>query len=260
MYLYFLFSIAGAWGIGTRPAIRFDEEYLSFPIIDIYNEQKNELISLVNDFLSPYKKFHSEFNLGQPEKNDVILHEINAIINHAYNLVDYEKDLIDYVLNISRYQFQESKQHLFTRKVDTDKDFLENYARVFIAEFSKIYDDEYIQVEVYPLNYFIALNFIFTNTEPDEKIIYPSKSDESEVLKRLADNLSIEQITNTENPSKNLFVQKDIKGFEYNSFYIIKPNEFKCWHRSMAWYDVAEFKNKIEEAELNNLNNSADEI
>jgi hypothetical protein len=67
----------------------------------------------------------------------------------------------------------------------------------------------------------------------------------------LAYNLSISQITDTKDPTKNLFVQKDIKGFEKNSFYIIKPNEYKCWHRAMAWYDVAEFKEAIEVAELN---------
>jgi hypothetical protein len=91
--------------------------------------------------------------------------------------------------------------------------------------------------------------------KPKNSIIYPNKKDEKEVLKRLANNLSIEQITDNQDPTKNLFVQKDIKGFESNSFYIIKPNEYKCWHRAMAWYDVAEFKEAIQKAELNRLNN-----
>jgi hypothetical protein len=106
----------------------------------------------------------------------------------------------------------------------------------------------------YPLNYFIALNFVFLDSKPDKSIIYPDKKDEREVLKRLANNLSIEKITNTQDPTKNLFIQKDIKGFENNSFYIIKPNEYKCWHRAMAWYDIAEFKEAIQKAELNRLN------
>ena len=49
-------------------------------------------------------------------------------------------------------------------------------------------------------------------------------------------------------------IQKEIKGFEKNSFYIIKPNEYKCWHRAMAWYDVAEFKEVIQKAEVEHLN------
>ena len=110
-------------------------------------------------------------------------------------------------------------------------------------------------MEIYTLNHFIALNFIFLENKPNKKIIYPDKKEEKEVLKRLANNLSVEQITNTQDPTKNLFLQKDIKGFENNSFYIIKPNEYKCWHKAMAWYDVAEFKEAIQKAELNRLNN-----
>lgn len=255
LYEYFIFITSGSWGTSTRPQIRWKEEFLSFPIIDFNDNKKSTLIELVDRFFEPYKEFYSKFNLGAPQRNEQVFNEINSIINKLYKIKEYEKDLIDYVLDVSRYQFQESKQHLFTRAIDSDKDFLEKYADVFIQEFEKIYDDEFMQVEVYPLNYFIALNFVFLDKKPKKTIIYPNKKDEKEVLKRLANNLSIEQITDNQDPTKNLFVQKDIKGFESNSFYIIKPNEFKCWHRAMAWYDIAEFKEAIQKAELNRLSN-----
>jgi hypothetical protein len=105
------------------------------------------------------------------------------------------------------------------------------------------------------------MNFVFYKTHSGKlkSIVFPSdKTNEAEILKRLANNLSIEQITNTEDSSKNLFIQKDIKGFETNSFYIIKPNEYKCWHRAIAWYDVAEFKETIENEELNHFKDGAD--
>ncbi|WP_017256928.1 Eco57I restriction-modification methylase domain-containing protein [Pedobacter arcticus] len=257
LYEYYIFITSGSWGTSTRPQIRWKEEYLSFPLIEPSNEIKNNLIGLVDRFLETYEEFYSKFNPGAAQRNEQVFNEINSIINKLYEIKEYEKDLIDYVLNVSRYQFQESKQHLFTRAIDFDKDFLERYADVFILEFEKIYDDEFIQVEVYPLNYFVALNFVFLDSKPDKSIIYSDKKDEKEVLKRLANNLSIEQITNTEDPTKNLFIQKDIKGFESNSFYIIKPNEYKCWHRAMAWYDVAEFKEAIQKAELKRLNSNS---
>ncbi|MFL0152733.1 hypothetical protein V2632_15795, partial [Tenacibaculum maritimum] len=196
---------------------------------------------------------------------NTILFKINKIIYNLYGIKNYEKDLIDYVLNISRYQFQESKQHLvsdFTYIGENhyrNKDFvLKEYASVYLEEFQEIYNDEYLQVEIYTLDHFIALNFVFSDKKPKNSIIYPKdKKNEKEVLKRLANNLSISQITNTADPTKNLFIQKDIKGFEDNSFYIIKPNEYKCWHKAIAWYDVAEFKEAIQEAELNELNEKA---
>lgn len=255
IYTYYQYLTSSAWGVSTRPAIRL-EEYFSFPIIDFNDNTKNILIELIDRFFEPYKEFYSKFNLGEPQRNEQVFNEINLIINKLYEIKEYEKDLIDYVLNVSRYQFQESKQHLFTRLIDSDEEFLEKYVNVYIQEFERIYDDEFMQVEIYPLNYFIALNFVFLGSKPDKSIIYPDKKDEKEVLKRLANNLSVEQITNTEDPTKNLFIQKDIKGFESNSFYIIKPNEYKCWHRAMAWYDVAEFKEAIQKAELKRLNSN----
>jgi len=259
LYSYYVFYTAGSWATSTRPQIRWKEEYLSFPIIEPDEETKNELINLINQFLKPYEEHYSKFSLGKLEPNKKILAQINTIINDLYEIKDYENDLIDYVLNVSRYQFQENKQQQIINFTNTENHYrnrnfvLENYAKVYIQEFEKIYSGEFIQVEIYPLDHFIALNFVFLDSEPEQQIVYSDETEEKEVLKRLANNLSVTQITNTADPTKNLFIQKDIKGFEANSFYVIKPNEYKCWHRAMAWYDVAEFKEKIEEAELEQL-------
>ena len=259
LYTYFTFSISSGWGIATRPQTRWKEEFLSFPIIETDESSDKKLVSLVEDFLNPFKEYYNQLLRSESLPiNQEILNEINLIINKLFEIKTYEKDLINYVLEVSRYQFQESKQQKFIKKVDSDKEFLEKYVDVYIQEFEKIYDDEFIQVEIYPLNHFIALNFVFLDKKPNQKIIYPDKKDEKVVLKRLANNLSISQITNANNSKMNLFIQKDIKGFEKNSFYIIKPNEFKCWHRAMAWYDVAEFRESIEESELNNINSNFD--
>lgn len=279
LYEYFIFMTSGSWGTSTRPQIRWKEEYLSFPIIDIKDEVKNKLALLINLFIeslenhykdfkklqaSFYKDYNSYCKKNPPIKNEKVLSQINSIIFNQYKVKGYEKDLIDYTLNVSRYQFQESKQHLVSDFTYNDGahyrnrgSVLKEYAGIYIEEFQEIYNDEYIQVEIYPLDHFIALNVVFSNEKPKEQITYPkNKKTEEEVLKRLANNLSISQITNTTDSSKNLFIQKDIKGFEENSFYIIKPNEYKCWHKAMAWYDVAEFKEAIETAELNSLNGS----
>jgi hypothetical protein len=102
------------------------------------------------------------------------------------------------------------------------------------------------------------MNFVMKEEKPVNPIIYSENKDIASVLKALANKLSISEIVSTNDIEKNLFIQKDIKGFEDNSFYIIKPNEYKCWHRAMAWYDVAEFKEVIQEAESNELNNSVE--
>jgi hypothetical protein len=262
IYTYYQYLTTSNWGV-YNPEINLNE-YLSFPYIEPSKHQASKLNLLVEDLIKPFKEHYKNYPFlnYEEEPNLNILENINSIIEEIYQIKGYEKDLIDYVLNISRYQFQESKQHLVSNFNDSDYrnrcDVLEKYADVYFHEFEKIYEEEFIQVEVYSLKHFIALNFVFLDKKPTEKIIYPDKKDEKEVLKSLADNLSISQITDARNSDYNLFIQKDIKGFEKNSFYIIKPNEYKCWHRAMAWYDVAEFKETIEESELKNLNSNFD--
>ena len=261
LYTYYIFLVSCAWAVATRPAVRFKDEFLSFPLIESDEVKKEELVDLANQFLAPFKEFYRHFRLGEPYRDENTFNKINKTVNELYNVKGYEEDLIDYVLNVSRYQFQESKQEKFTRAIHRDTQYLEKYADVYVGEFSRIYRDEYLQIEVYPLEHFIAMNFVFTGAKPENNniIIFPTdKKDETEILKRLANNLSISQITNTEDPGKNLFIQKDIKGFEKNSFYIIKPNEYKCWHRAIAWYDVAEFKEAIEKEELNHFKKAVD--
>lgn len=265
LYQYFIFSISGSWGTSTRPQIRWKEEFLSFPLVNTDDKTQNTLLTLVDETINPIKEFYqnqkdkSEVVLKNQQKapvNHIALDKVNKIINSLYKVNEYEIDLINYVLNVSRYQFQESKQNLFLKPVNNKLTFLSEYADVFLKEFGSIYSDEYIQVEIYPLKHFIAMNFVMKKDKPEIQTIYPKNTGAESVLKTLANTLSISTIFSSSNSENNLYIQKDIKGFEDHSFYIIKPNEYKCWHRAMAWYDVAEFKEAIQTAELNHLNNS----
>lgn len=255
LYSYFIYITSCSWGVSTRPQIRLDEEILAFPLINTNQSNINLLINLVNSFLKPYQNFYKRFSLGEPKKNSMILQSINSAIENIYQIKEYEKDLISYVIDISRYQFQESKIQNITRKVHKDYSVLESYVNVFIHEFKDLYKDEYMQVEVYALDYFIAMNFVFKSEKPKERIVFnQTETTEKAIFKAISKNLTVTKI------SEDLFVQKDVKGFEENSFYIIKPNEYKCWHRAMAWYDVAEIKKTIEEAEIDYLNDSLSEF
>lgn len=272
IYSYYIFCVSGGWGIATHPQTKWEDEYLSFPVIES-KEFNDRLVQLIDNFINPISDYYkmqsaksdavfelkpTNLEIPEPRINKTALNKINNLINEIYEVTEHEKDLIDYVLNVSRYQFQESKQHLFTHKVDTEKEFLKRYAEVYLKEFSEIYTDEFIQVEVFPLEHFIAMNFVMKKEKPKKVIDYSEDKDAESVLKTLANTLSISEVVNTSDPTKNLYIQKDIKGFEENSFYIIKPNEYKSWHRAMAWYDVAEFKEAIQEAEIDELNLNAE--
>ncbi len=42
-----------------------------------------------------------------------------------------------------------------------------------------------------------------------------------------------------------LFVQKDIRGFEKDFFYVFKPNEKRLWHKAISHLDVNEFSDAM---------------
>ncbi len=260
LYTYYIYTISSSWGVSTRPQIRLTEEYLSFPYKEVSDTKK--FVSLVDRFLYPFKDHYytSEFAMGDPPISYDILDKINKEINSLYEISKVEEDLIDYVLEVSRYQFQESKQHKVLNFRDQEKD-LRKYSEVFLKEFDNVYEDEFLKIEIYPLKHFIAINFRFIKNKPSQnnqiEFIYNNTS-EKEVLSILSEQLTIWNITDCKNHENNIYIQKDIKGFEEDSFYIIKPNEYKCWHPAMAWYDVAEIKETIEKAELNQLNSETD--
>ena len=60
------------------------------------------------------------------------------------------------------------------------------------------------------------------------------ETDNDKILKGLS-NLGNEKITD------RLFIQKDIRGFEKDGFYIVKPNEKRLWHKAIAHLDLNEF-------------------
>ncbi|MEZ0487871.1 DNA methyltransferase [Fibrella aquatica] len=260
LFTYYQFLTSSAWGVATRPEIKLDE-YISFPFLNPAMEVKKEVVAKVDTFISHLKNWYNTFDLGQPPFSDKDYEVINSIVQDIYKITPIEKNLIDYVYDVSRFQFQASRQYKFSKKVNGNKDFLDKYIKIFIDQFSNIYEDEDLRIDVYPLNYFIAMNFSFSNdtASRDKVIFHVTDTDEKEVLRRLAEKLSISQIVSTNDPSKNLYIQKDIKGFEENSFYIIKPNEYKCWHSAIAWHDVAEIRDAIEQAEINHLTTDSNE-
>lgn len=49
----------------------------------------------------------------------------------------------------------------------------------------------------------------------------------------------------TERVTDQLYLRKDIRGFEKDGFYIVKPSEHRLWHPAMAYVDVQEFVDEL---------------
>jgi hypothetical protein len=256
-FAYYQFLTSSSWGI-YKPEI-YGFEYTSFPYKPIVN--KTVFVELVTSFIEKckewYKHYTNESELLQQVQTWAEYQQINKIVNETYQLNEKEQDNIAYILDIARYEFQgEAKIAAHITRKPTQKE-LEKYAQVFVDSFGSLYNGygEYFQVQIYEMDYFVVMKFAVLPSLPTNDIIYLDNSEETQLLTIIAKNLSISkyELSNT------IFIQRDVKGFEKDFFYIIKPRQIKSWHKAMANIDVQTFEQRILDAEMAIKQESYDE-
>lgn len=165
--------------------------------------------------------------------------EIDAVILKNYNCSSVELDLIDYALTVSIPMAVKpvGYENLFNPLKNRDA-MLKQYARVFVDRFTKAFKrvGKQFYVEIIHTPEVIGMLFKVRNEEvaANKQISFVEKGISSAALSAL---IGLSSTKTTE----QLFVQKDIRGFEPDYFYIIKPNEKRLWHRAIAHLDVNEF-------------------
>lgn len=204
-----------------------ETEFMSFP----YSPDV-DLTSIVDDL---QEKFESDK-----------LPQLNSIINNAYCIDEAEKDLIDFALNISIpvWKFGDTLNRLNKpiafNKVTEEQ--LNKYIEIFCENFAEQY--RYFNVDTYLFENCTLINFKAREIKQSTPAVTFIKDKEMEDVIKSITPLSVKKITN------EIFIKKDIKGFQENSFYVLKTNEYKNWHRAIARLDVNEFSNAIWEAEI----------
>lgn len=171
------------------------------------------------------------------EEINLLYDEIDLLLINQYKLNNQEKSLVDYTLNISIPLRTNKKYNEVFRKLIPNDKVLESYAKIFLDYFGAIYNKKghFFEVEIIHSNHTIAMYFrVIPNKSESTKNIIWSQKGYKELLSTFT-RLSFENV------GQNLFIQKDIKGFENDGFYVIKPNEYKSWHPALAYLDLSEF-------------------
>ena len=206
--------------------------FLTFSSIGIEREQifLNEIETIpiiVNDDLVKYvDKMLDSKGLGEFQD------KIDDLIFNLLSFSDLERDLVNYFADVTLPMFKKEDVYY---KVSNDD--LESYIMIFVNYFRNYFkkeNNEFFHVECYKSEQFIGIRFIIDDKPSKNLIEYINKP---EILNFFGD-ISIEE-------KQNLFVQKDIKGFDETSFYVIKSNEFKNWHKAIARKDLIEFTNSL---------------
>ena len=126
------------------------------------------------------------------------------------------------------------------KPIEKDSPIILDYANLFLERFNPIFkrNNQKLVVEIKHTNQIIGLFFKLVPLGSKNTSIKLTQEKNTKILKFLS-SLSIEKITD------RLFIQKDIRGFEEDGFYIIKPNERKLWHKAIGHLDANEFVDAI---------------
>lgn len=233
-----------------------NEELDDFPIIFSENIAKKakHLIKL-NRLISIHKKssFKDNNKIAEYQKQFQQTEiDLNQLIFDLYKLSDTEKDLISYtqeitipILQAKNKDFSKIRQdsRLFKPYKNVEKPEIEEFITIFKEHFNKLHnggDRGYFNVKIIQSKNILACEFSVDN-EKREDIWQDAESNER-ALELLA-SLGFQKI------SIGLFIQKDIKILNRNSFSVAKPKQYKYWHRAIARLDIVEFMKAMIESQ-----------
>ena len=231
-------SSAGIEREETHDKEKFSFPYLNNPSIAQYVE---EIESISKKLFNKKQKLLPSTQLLEDEKKKLI-ENLNDEILNSFDLDEQERVLVDYAVNITIpliMKHKEYEKELF-QPLKVEDPFLTNYAEVFLNRFRNSFEknDKKFTLQILRSNYIIGMFFRVTNKSNNKKPISWEKTSDDNLLIKLS-SLGYQKIT------ESLFIQKDIRGFEKDGFYIVKPNEKKLWHKAIAYLDVEEFVNAI---------------
>jgi hypothetical protein len=248
LFTYFILCSGSSVGI-DRTRADF-EEFFAFPIA--LNEKVAELTVDIQKMYRSLNANPLNNELNRQLKNRE--RELEETIMEAYHIDKQEEALIDYAIDIAipvlkRGELREEATDIFNSlnlNNRDHKDYLAQYAGVFVEHFGKRFDEEgkYFVADIHVTSEFIGLHFRITKRSGAvDRIAFKADNDAVGMINKLG-NLGLYLLSN------DLYVQQDIRGFNENSFYVIKPNEKKLWHRAVAYADLSEFVEALVNSEL----------
>ena len=218
--------------IGVEREQAHNEEKFLMPYVggDIHKhvEKIEKSCQLLNDDPILYRE--EEAKIEKERK------EIERSIAAELHLTDVEKLLLEYAHTYSIPISAGNNKGTLLKNNKKGKELLSRYVQVFLDRFNGQFgDDVYLNAECEIDASYVLVRFK-VEQEKCEPVI---NKGELSGLTRFLLSLSANNI------SENLYLRKDIRGFEKDGFYIVKPAEERLWHPAVAYVDVQEFADSI---------------
>lgn len=162
--------------------------------------------------------------------------KIDKVIAKELQLTEVESALIDYAIH---YSIPLATGHAVSESVSNNpkgRKMLQDYAGVFLERFDgQLGEGNYLNCQCEIASDYVSVRF---KVEKGKRSISFVKSETSGLYALLL-TLSVENL------SDQLYLRKDIRGFEKDGFYVIKPCDQRLWHKAVAFVDVQEFVDAI---------------
>lgn len=208
-----------------------------------YRQSIVEATSRLEDLLQDYYSNDQILNSATIQENINFLKRlIEGYISNMFAFSNQEKSLIDYA---ERIVIPIEKKHkgyeLLFKEIPIGNKYLTDYATLFLNRFKPTLDkgNQKFIAEIWHSHHIVGMLFkVVPNNPENNKDIVWVKKDNDLILQSLI-KLGSQKITD------QLFVQKDIRGFEADYFYIFKPNEKRLWHQAIGYLDVDEFMDAV---------------
>lgn len=227
LFSYYMLMTGSSAGIEREESE--DEELINFYFVD-----SQKIINKSKEFETLKNNFHKT-----PLKatNEPSLKELDSVVLNEAKLTSCELSIIDYAVSYSIPALMKHKgyEQIF-KPLRKESQELHDYINLFLKRFKESFkkNNQTVVVKVHHTNQIIGLFFKLVSINEQIKQLDYVDTNNNKVLQRLS-TLGNEKITD------RLFIQKDIRGFEKDGFYIVKPNEKRLWHKAIAHLDLNEF-------------------
>lgn len=245
LFMYYLMNLGASVGI-DRSRLNFNE-FFSFPVNGAVDVEVANMMKKLNSLKKERSDCDCENWIRQAELDELISGTVSQLKEKTYltySLSEKEKALIEYSKDVSLVIFKRKLQSNVFKSIKNsidDNAFLRKYIHVFFRHFSPKIKGKRFGAEVFISEWYICIKFKIYNDVLSDDIVFNKSSDS--VLSSLG-------FAGMYEISSRLLVQQDIRGFMPDSFYIIKPNERRCWHQAVAYLDLDEFIDAIMKSEL----------
>ena len=236
LFAYYNLMTFASSGIEREEA--HDEERFMLPYC--YSDEIVEKAIELEDKLACYNSDIMQKPSLQGEIEE-LYKRIDDLIKESLDCSHQEKALMDYVNNIMIPLIIRHENMLVSYPLSGNDEMLREYVQVFLDKFGSNFNRNahHFIAEIHCASLYIGVFFrVVAENDYVEEFKQVNDGDVNDLFPFFAKMSSKAE-------TDQLFVQKDVRGFEKDGFYIVKPNERRLWHPAIAYKDANEFADSM---------------